>query len=89
MNKVFAAVKSFLAAVPGSLKGHLNSAELIRIGVTALTSGGGVLGLLVALQGAVGTLAPAPDAALASAVLTVLVEVARRLQHGAPAPAAE
>jgi hypothetical protein len=77
-------VGRFFAAVPGSIQGHLNSEELVRVLVTGLSAGGGVLGLLELIRADVGVLFPAPnDAALASAVLTILIEIRRRLTHGA------
>jgi hypothetical protein len=76
-------VRRFFAAVPGSVANHLNTEELIRIALTALTAGGGVLGLFEAVLGSVAVVFPAPaDAALAAALLTVILEVCRRLRHG-------
>jgi hypothetical protein len=76
----------FFAAVPGSIKGHLNTEELVRVLMTGLSAGGGVLGLLELLRADVGVLFPAPnDAALAATVLTLLLEIRRRLTHGVAA----
>ena len=76
-------VVSFFSAVPGTIKSHLNTEELLRIAVTALTAGGGVFGLLEAVMRSAGLIFPAPsDAALAAAVLTMILESHRRLQHG-------
>ncbi len=80
---VLAKVSGFFSAVPGSLKGHLNTTELLRIAITALTAGGGILGILQMVLQNVGMIFPAPsDAALAGAVLTILIESLRRLNHG-------
>jgi hypothetical protein len=74
---------NFFAEVPGAIKGHLNIVELIRIAVMALAAGGGIFGLLQAIELNVGQIFPAPaDAGLASAVLTLLLEVLRRLGQG-------
>jgi cobalamin synthase len=74
---------TFFEEVPGSLKGHLNQEELVRVSVTALTAGGGLFGLLQALSLSVGSIFPAPsDAALAAALLTAILEILRRLGHG-------
>jgi hypothetical protein len=74
---------TYLEEVPGSLSGHLNREELVRVSVTALAAGGGLFGLLQALALSAGTIFPAPtDAALAAAVLTAILEVLRRLTHG-------
>jgi hypothetical protein len=76
-------LRSFLGAAPGALKDHLNTEELTRITLTALTAGGGTLGLLQLLLASVGTIFPAPtDAALAALILTVILESLRRLGHG-------
>jgi hypothetical protein len=73
----------YIEEVPGSLKGHLNREELVRVSLTAVTAGGGLFGLLQAISLSAGTIFPAPtDAALAAAVLTAILEVLRRLGHG-------
>jgi cobalamin synthase len=76
-------LRDFFTAVPGSLRNHLNAEELYRISVTALSTGGGVFGLLQAVLLGVGNLFPAPtDAALAALVLTTILDSLRRLHHG-------
>jgi hypothetical protein len=81
--KLWMAIQHFFSEVPGSLKDHLNTTELIRIAVAALTAGGGVFGLLQAIETNVGLIFPSPaDTALASAILTLLLETMRRLGHG-------
>lgn len=85
-------IGDFIGPATNSIKGHLNIAELIKVGITAVASGGGVLGILQAALPAIGLIFPLPqDAALASMILTAIGEVIRRLSHGAsppsPAPA--
>jgi hypothetical protein len=76
-------IRDFFGAVPGALKGHLNTIELSRITLAALTAGGGILGLLEAILLGAGTIFPAPaDAALAALVVTLILESLRRLSHG-------
>jgi cobalamin synthase len=83
MAALHRAVRQFFAAVPGSLRNHLNFEELARIAVTALTAGGGMFGVLEAVLRQAQAIFPAPaDAALATALLTLILEVSRRLQHG-------
>lgn len=77
------AIRDFFGAVPGSLKNHLNSEELVRISIAALTAGGGVFGLLHAIMLGAGSIFLAPnDAAFAATVLAAVLEVFRRLGHG-------
>jgi len=74
---------SFFAAVPGALRGHLNVEELARIAVTAVSAGGGIFGVLHAVAADAGVVFPAPpDAALAAALLTMILEGSRRLDQG-------
>jgi hypothetical protein len=76
-------VRDFFGPAPGALKDHLNTAELSRTAIAALTAGGGTLALLQAILMNVGTIFPAPtDAALAAVILTFLLEAGRRLAHG-------
>lgn len=83
MTALHRAFQQFFAAVPGSLRDHLNFEELARIAITALTAGGGVFGLLEAVLSQAPAVFPAPaDAALAAALLTLILDVCRRLQHG-------
>jgi hypothetical protein len=75
--------RDFFAAVPGALKNHLNSEELARISVAALAAGSGVFGLLQAILLNSGTIFPSPiEAALATAILTTVLECHRRLGQG-------
>jgi hypothetical protein len=80
-------IRDFLGPAANSLKNHLNARELIRVVVTALVAGGGVAGVLQALLAAVGTVFIGPgDAAVATTVITLVLEVVRRLDHGQPVP---
>ena len=73
----------FWGAAPGALKNHLNTEELARITIASLTAGGGLFGLIEALSLDVAAVFPASgDAALATVVLTILLEGRRRLRQG-------
>ena len=75
--------RNFLAAVPGSIKHHLNTEELARITIAAVTTGGGFYGFLQAVVASASSLFLSPnDAALAVAILTLVLETHRRLGHG-------
>jgi hypothetical protein len=88
-KKTYAKVRDFFAEVPGALKDHLNGSEVTRVVIAALSAGGGVFGVLQALATHAGVIFPAPpDAALATAVLTLILEAHRRLGQGAEPPAA-
>lgn len=77
------AVADFVGPVPGAIKNHVNVEELARVAITALTSGGGLFGLLSAVALGAGTIFPAAgDSALAGVVLTAILEILRRLNHG-------
>jgi hypothetical protein len=39
----------FFDAAPGALKGHLSTVELVRITLTSMAAGGGILGLFQAV----------------------------------------
>src|SRR3954468_7146750 len=76
-------LRAFFEAVPGALRNHLNTDELVRITITSLMAGVGLLGLLQAVVLNVGVVFPAPtDAALAGVAATFLLECLRRLGHG-------
>jgi len=81
-------IARFIGPVPGAIAKHLNVQELVRIVVTTITSTGSAAAILPALLAHVGLFVAAPDVAFASALLTVIVEIVRRLGHGAPLPAA-
>jgi hypothetical protein len=83
LSALCAAGRRFFAEVPGSIRDHLNSEELLRITITALTAGGGVCGILEAILARTTVIFPAPaDAALAAALLAAILEANRRLRHG-------
>lgn len=85
--QVISFIGKFLGPAVGSIKGHLNIEELLKTLVTAVLAGGGILGVLTALIPVIGVIVPnAADAALATGVLTVIVDVVRRLQHGTAPP---
>jgi hypothetical protein len=80
---ILASVRDFLGPAPGAIKKHLNTDELTRITLTALTAGAGTVALLQAILANVGSIFPAPtDAALAAVFLTFILEALRRLGHG-------
>ena len=77
----------YLDEVPGAIKAHLNTEELVRVAVTSITAGLGLFGTLQALALEVGTIFPAPsDAALAAALLAFILEIRRRLNQGREPP---
>ncbi len=83
LETIRAVVCRFWGAVPGSLRNHLNVEELGRITITSLSAGGGLFGLVQALTLNAGTIFPATaDAALATAVMTMILEAHRRLGQG-------
>lgn len=87
MDKLVALIKSLLAEAPGALAGHLNVAEIQRIVLTTLLSSGGVAAILPALLASIGTIVAPQDVALATAAVTIVAEVRRRLGQGVVAAA--
>jgi hypothetical protein len=84
---VFGVIGDFVGPAANSIKGHLNIAELVKVAISAVAAGGGVMGILNAALPAIGLIFPLPqDAALASMILTAIGEVIRRLSHGTPPP---
>jgi hypothetical protein len=78
-----ASIRKFLEAVPGSIKHHLNIEELARVSIASLAAGGGFFGILQAVVTSASTVFLSPgDAALAVGILTLIIEVHRRLGHG-------
>lgn len=80
-------IKKFLAAVPKASKGILLPEELFRTILTALGSSS-IMGLLLMALHAVlvnvAVIFPTPIvASLATAILTIVVDQVRRLEHGA------
>ena len=90
INKILA----FFGPVASSIKGSVNTAEILRVTLTALVSGGGVLGVLAAYQGDLSVILTSPtpvSLALAGYALTFVTDLVRRLNHGTdsrPGPAA-
>ena len=86
INKILA----FFGPVATSIKGSVNTAEILRVTLTALVSGGGVLGVLTAYQGDLSVILTSPtpvSLALAGYALTFVIDLVRRLNHGtAPGP---
>lgn len=85
-------IKEFFASVANSTKGLLNAEELFRSIVTAFGSGssmGIILTLLQTVLAHVAMIFPNPAvSALATTLLTLVVDLLRRLnQGGKPAPA--
>lgn len=86
-GKLLAGLGRFFATAPGAIQKHLNVEELTRIVIASVTAGGGLFAILQAVMLHTGTIFPSPpDAALAAAVLTTIVEVHRRLGHGEAPP---
>ena len=56
INKILA----FFGPVASSIKGSVNTAEILRVTLTALVSGGGVLGVLAAYQGDLSAILTSP-----------------------------
>ena len=81
INKILA----FFGPVANSIKGSVNTAEILRVTLTALVSGGGVLGVLAAYQGDLSAILTSPtpvSLALAGYALTFVTDLVRRLNHG-------
>jgi hypothetical protein len=88
LKLVLGAIGAFIGPAAASIQGHLNVVELIRVLAAAFFAGGGTLGVLATILPSIGLIFPSPnDAALATAVLTGVSEVIRRLSHGTPNPA--
>jgi len=79
-------ISQFVGQVPGAIQSHLNVSELLRIAFTTALATGSAAGVLPALLSQVGAFVAAPDVALATAILTTIIEVIRRLGHGTAAP---
>lgn len=70
------------AEAPGAIAGHVNTSELLRCVAAAALAGGGSLGAYQAVMKDLTHIVGPADFALASALLTLGLEVYRRLQHG-------
>jgi hypothetical protein len=76
-------ILNFFKEVPGSIKGYLNSQELIRILFLTLAAGGGMEMMLSSLRASMNQLLVNPqNAAWVSAVIVALMEINRRLKQG-------
>jgi hypothetical protein len=84
-NLVVAAILGFLGSVPGSVKGYLNVQELLRVAVAAAVAGGGAWGAAAAIVADLPQIMTPQDLGLATSAVMLLVEVLRRLGHGAQA----
>jgi hypothetical protein len=85
---MLAKILAFFSAAEGSAKGTLNAEELYRAIFTALGSGTSVGALLMGLQAVVSNASlifPNPTvAALATALLTLVIDCLRRQSQGTP-----
>ena len=87
LGSVLASLRQYPAAVPGALRGHLNTEELARVTIAAIAIGGGAFSLLNALAIQAGAILPGPaDSALAVVVFSIIAESRRRLGHGEDPP---
>ncbi len=77
-----------LGPVPNAIKDHLNVEELVRIAVTSFISAGGSAAVLPALLAHVDLFVDPTDVGVVTAVLTLIIEIVRRLEHGTELPAA-
>jgi hypothetical protein len=76
-------ILNYFKEVPGSIKGYLNSQELIRILFLTLAAGGGMEMMLSSLRASMNQLLVNPqNAAWVSAVIVALMEINRRLKQG-------
>lgn len=80
------AVASFLGEVPGAIRNHVNVQELARVAVAALLAGGGAWGVAAAVATHLPQIVTPDDLVLATAAVTALSELRRRLGQGAPVP---
>lgn len=91
MIRSLAAIKDFFGAVRGGLKNVVNAEEIFR-SIVASFGAGGLVGLAITILTAVlahaAVIFPNPAvAALATTVITLVVDLLRRLSHGdEPAP---
>lgn len=88
-NTLFQKIRDYLDVVPGAIKNHLNTEELLRVTVTSMTAGAGLFGLIEAVSLSLGAIFPcASDAALAASLLTFILGVRKRLNQGEEPPRA-
>jgi hypothetical protein len=87
---ILSKIVALLGPAANSIKGHVNTKELLRVTITALISGGGLLGVLTAYSGDLSSLVigvTPPVLSIIGFILTFVIDLVRRLNHGAPAPA--
>ena len=87
---MYAQLKTFLAPAPGSVRGMLNPVDLYRSIFTSLGSAT-VIGVLIVVVQAIlaqaGTIFPNPTvASLATALLTLVLDLLRRQGQGVTPP---
>lgn len=76
--------------VPGSIKGYLNSQELLRVLFLTLAAGGSMNMMLSTIRGSLNQILVNPqNAAWVSAVIVALIEINRRLNQGVAPVVAE
>lgn len=85
---IFSLLASFWGPTQDAIKKYLSVSELLRTTLTALVGGGGVLGILVAIQAHLGVIVLDPQlGTTAGVVLFFLIDCIRRFDHeAAPKP---
>lgn len=79
--------KTFLGPPWNAIRGYLNVSELIKAIILGFAAGGGVLGVLAALQEALGSIVVDPSmAATIGAIVAAIVDLVRRLPQGKKSP---
>ena len=69
--------------MPGATKAQLTLEEVVRIAITTVSAAGGLFGVLQMMEWKRGPIFPAPiDAGFACALLALVLETCRRLDHG-------
>lgn len=87
INEMIKSLKAYFKAAPGSIKGYVNTNELIRVMFFAIAAGSGSSVILSTLNQSLNTILVRPeDVAISSAVLVAIIEIQRRLQHGQVLP---
>lgn len=87
MTALIQRIKTFLGPPWNAIRGYLNVVELVKAIVLGLAAGGGVLGVLTALQEALGSIVVDPSmAATIGAIVAAIVDLVRRLPQGKKSP---
>lgn len=74
---------NWFKAVPDSIKGYLNTQELLRVFFLTLAAGGGMNMMLSTIRTSLNQILVNPEnAAWVSAVIVALIEINRRLKQG-------